>query len=206
MENDKSRVTAPRSSRNSTVGRTIAIFTVTAALLSGCSTLTAPPPKVASTTEPGPKTVAAAESATTPSVTYPNTSPAFYAGLTPRVAAFVKEMSKQLVDGNWQWIQEHSEKAYYRTLVTVDRYGRPEYLRYLFRIGMDHKGKFPNVSIPADYFPATQIRHVQYLHAVSDSFLTTVYGYVFDSRAHRLDFAVDVLDKLEPILLSGAYP
>ena len=206
MENDKDTASDPHLSRTSGISTIIVIFTMAVALLAGCSTLTAPPPKVASATEPRPRKAAAAESATTPSVSYPNTAPAFYAELTPRLAAFLREMSMQLVEGNWKWIQEHSEKAYYRTLVSADRYDHPGYLRYLFRIGMDYKGKFPNVAIPADYFPATQIRHVQYIQAVSDNFMTTVYGYVFDSRGHRLDFAVDALDRIEPILLSGAYP
>ena len=206
MENDRNPAPDQHHSRTSAISTIIVIFTMAVALLAGCRTLTAPPPKVTSATELGPRKVAAAESATTPSVTYPNTAPAFYAELTPRLAAFLREMSKQLVEGNWQWIQEHSEKAYYRTLVSADRYDHPGYLRYLFRIGMDYKGKFPSVAIPADYFPATQIRHVQYIQVLSDNFMTTVYGYVFDSRGHRLDFAVDALDKIEPILLSGAYP
>ena len=133
-------------------------------------------------------------------------SPGFYSDMSARLAAFLHDLEKQIESADWSWIRDHTEHSYYRTLVTNLHMGTDEYLRYLFRVGMDYKGRFPYPAPPNQFFPVTLTWDVQYIASRSDGFVTTVYGYLYDREGHKLDFAVDVLDRIEPILLSGAYP
>ncbi len=133
-------------------------------------------------------------------------APDFYKGMDARLVAFLHDLKQNMQSGNWKWILDHAERAHFRTLVTEGHMQTDEYIRYLFRIGMDYRARFPEMASPAQYFPAHDIQNVQYMAAISDGFLTTVYGYVYDKSGHKLDFAVDVLAKLDPMLLNGAYP
>ncbi|WP_455381846.1 hypothetical protein [Salinispira pacifica] len=130
----------------------------------------------------------------------------FYAGIGGRLSAFLHELERKTESSDWKWIEAHTERSYYRTLID-DLHMKPdEYLRYLFRIGMDYKGRFPFPAPPDQYFPASNIWDVQFVSTHSDGFVTTVYGYLYDRAGHKLDFAVDVLDRIDPMLLTGAYP
>jgi len=176
------------------------------ALLPGCaSTPAASAEKTSTSGGAAASRVASAPSAPQPPARF-GAAPGFYAGMSDRLSIFLKDLQQKVESGDWAWIEDHTERSYYRTLITNLHMKTNEYLRYLFRIGMDYKGKLPVPATPDQFFPATQTWDLQYVTSHSDGFVTTVYGYLYDRAHHKLDFAVDALDRIDPILLSGAYP
>ncbi|HUX12489.1 MAG TPA: hypothetical protein VMW87_05645 [Spirochaetia bacterium] len=200
-----------REQRKSNLTRAMNLFIsagfLLAALFQNCATSA---PAGGPSIPAGKKTAASTTAPAEKSVPNPSARllahPGFYAGLTPRLTAFLHELEKNIEASNWQWVVEHSEKSYYRNVAVKFHLSEDEYLRYLFRIGMDYRGRFPVSTPPSHYFPASMIWDVQYVTAKSDGFVTTVYGYLFDRDGNRVDFAVDVLDRIDPMLLSGNYP
>ncbi len=202
------RIRRPQSTdRKFAVIAFVAVGVLFAALFQNCATgAAAVGPHAAGTVKPAASSTAtAAESVVRPPARLV-AEPGFYNGLTPRLTAFLHELEQNIEASNWQWVVDHTERSYYRNVVIKFKFGESEYLRYLFRMGMDYRGRFPVPTPPSQYFPASTIWDVQYLTTKSDGFVTTVYGYVYDRDGHKVDFAVDVLDHIDPMLLSGNYP
>lgn len=204
--------TAEHENRRPHPKKTLQALTVAAVLglsvlLQDCTSAAAATEAKKTSTTKAAATPRAAAAATTPRPPARlGAEPGFYAGLSERLSTFLKELERKVESGDWPWVEDHTERSYYRTLITNLHMKPDEYLRYLFRIGMDYKGRFPVAAAPDQFFPATQIWDLQYVTSHSDGFVTTVWGYIYDRAHHKLDFAVDALDRIDPILLSGAYP
>lgn len=163
------------------------------------------PPRIGTAAEsppPGTKSPAPGTRAST-RASAPLTEEQVLRELPRRVREFLEELRRKLMAGDLAWVASRAEPSHRERHVRRRGMDDASYLALLMDVGGSFaRGESPLAPEPGS-FDLSKVSSLRFMEARRQDFSWVVTGLMTDRRGRSIDFSLDVLGDLEPIMLTG---